>query len=85
MVIYHISSFQFDVVVRDNRITNPKSATASVSITVQPLAGAPIFTLNRYEVYIPIITPVNTVIYNQISATDANTQVWMNDNVNPCG
>ena len=62
----------------DRRKTNPQSDQATVSITVVPLFGPPVFSSDRYEFTIPITTPVDTMVYNQIRANDGDQTVCLN-------
>ena len=66
---------QFNVVVRDDRKTNQKSDTAVVTIDVLRLRGPPKFSSDRYEVFIPITTRVDAIVFSDISVTDDSLQV----------
>ncbi|XP_062579030.1 protocadherin Fat 3-like [Saccostrea cucullata] len=66
------TTFRFNVDVSDTRQPQ-NTVTASVTITVTPLSGPPVFTQNYYTFDTSIVTPVNASV-GTVSAVDNDLQ-----------
>lgn len=65
-------TYTFFVAALDGRLVNPKNATVSVSVTVIPLQGPPVF--NSAETEIPISQALNVTFYT-LTAFDQDIRV----------